>query len=64
MAEDAITLLNYVGWTKQQDLHVVSMSMGGMIALGRMSLLSKPVITIAIHKLQNWRQGFMTVSSH
>ncbi|KAM6495383.1 alpha/beta-hydrolase [Amanita muscaria] len=32
MAEDVITLLDYVGWTEDRDLHVVSVSLGGMIA--------------------------------
>ncbi|KAJ3559884.1 hypothetical protein NM688_g69 [Phlebia brevispora] len=31
MAEDTITLLNYVGWTEHRDLHVVAVSLGGMI---------------------------------
>lgn len=34
MAEDVITLLNYVGWTEHRDLHVVGISLGGMIAQG------------------------------
>lgn len=32
MAEDVITLLDYVGWT--DDIHVVGLSLGGMIAQG------------------------------
>ncbi|KIL67270.1 hypothetical protein M378DRAFT_122967 [Amanita muscaria Koide BX008] len=32
MAEDVITLLDYVGWTEDRDLHVVGISLGGMIA--------------------------------
>ncbi|KAI0084014.1 alpha/beta-hydrolase [Irpex rosettiformis] len=32
MADDAIALLNYVGWTEARDLHVVGVSLGGMIA--------------------------------
>lgn len=35
MAEDVITLLDYVGWTAERDLHVVGVSLGGMIALGK-----------------------------
>jgi len=35
MAEDTITLLEYVGWTG--DIHVVGMSMGGMVAQGESS---------------------------
>lgn len=34
MADDVIALLDYVGWTAEHDLHVVGVSMGGMIALG------------------------------
>lgn len=34
MAEDVIALLNYVGWTGARDLHVVAVSLGGMIAQG------------------------------
>ncbi|KAI0818892.1 alpha beta-hydrolase [Irpex lacteus] len=32
MADDTIALLNYVGWTEARDLHVVGVSLGGMIA--------------------------------
>ena len=37
MADDVIALLDYVGWTAEHDLHVVGVSMGGMIALGALS---------------------------
>ncbi|CAE6502177.1 unnamed protein product [Rhizoctonia solani] len=32
MAEDVITLLEHVGWTEERQLHVVGVSMGGMVA--------------------------------
>ncbi|KAJ7286044.1 alpha/beta-hydrolase [Mycena rebaudengoi] len=32
MAEDAIVLLDHVGWTAKRDIHVVGISLGGMIA--------------------------------
>ncbi|TDL27248.1 alpha/beta-hydrolase [Rickenella mellea] len=32
MAEDVITLLDYIGWTKQKDIHIVGVSLGGMIS--------------------------------
>jgi hypothetical protein len=34
MAEDIVTLLDYIGWTAPRDLHVVGISLGGMIAQG------------------------------
>jgi pimeloyl-ACP methyl ester carboxylesterase len=32
MAEDTIVLLDYLGWTSKRDVHVVGISLGGMIA--------------------------------
>ncbi|KAJ7090226.1 alpha/beta-hydrolase [Mycena belliarum] len=32
MAEDAIVLLDYLGWTQNRELHVVGISLGGMIS--------------------------------
>ncbi|KAJ6500437.1 Alpha/Beta hydrolase protein [Mycena sanguinolenta] len=32
MAEDAIVLLDYLGWTQKRGLHVIGISLGGMIA--------------------------------
>lgn len=36
MAEDVICLLDYVGWTAEKDVHVVGISLGGMIAQGEL----------------------------
>jgi pimeloyl-ACP methyl ester carboxylesterase len=40
MAEDAIVLLDFVGWTERRSVHVVGLSMGGMIAQG--ALVARP----------------------
>lgn len=37
MAEDAIALLDHVGWTGKRELHIVGISLGGMIAQGKIS---------------------------
>ena len=34
MAEDTLCLLNYLQWTEDRSLHIVGMSLGGMIAQG------------------------------
>jgi pimeloyl-ACP methyl ester carboxylesterase len=32
MAKDVIELVDYLGWTAERQLHVIGVSMGGMIA--------------------------------
>lgn len=34
MARDVIELLNFVGWKDDRSIHVVGLSLGGMIAQG------------------------------
>lgn len=46
MAEDAIALLDYVGWTGHRDLHVVGISLGGMIAQGKPEVISVTYVKI------------------
>lgn len=32
MAKDTLDVVNYLGWTSRRELHVIGVSMGGMIA--------------------------------
>ena len=34
MAEDVIVLLDFLDWTEKRSLHLVGLSLGGMIAQG------------------------------
>jgi pimeloyl-ACP methyl ester carboxylesterase len=42
MAIDVIALLDFVGWTDEQSLHLVGISLGGMIAQGMLRILMSP----------------------
>lgn len=42
MAEDAIVLLDFLGWTEKRSLHLVGQSLGGMIAQGTLRTLISP----------------------
>ncbi|KZT03511.1 alpha/beta-hydrolase [Laetiporus sulphureus 93-53] len=48
MAEDVIVLLDYVGWTAKHDLHVVGISLGGMIALELASRIPDRVVSLTL----------------
>ena len=37
MSQDIVVLLDHVGWTSERELHVVGVSLGGMIAQGERS---------------------------
>lgn len=39
MAEDVIELLDFIGWTEKRCVHVVGLSLGGMIAQGTLIFL-------------------------
>lgn len=39
MAEDVVVLLNHLKWTEERSIHVVGLSMGGMIAQGTIIVL-------------------------
>lgn len=34
MAEDVVTLVDFLGWKDERQLHIVGISLGGMISLG------------------------------
>ncbi|KAH9842334.1 Alpha/Beta hydrolase protein [Rhodofomes roseus] len=48
MADDVVTLLDYVGWTAKRDLHVVGISLGGMIALELATKIPERIVSLTL----------------
>ncbi|KAG6885774.1 hypothetical protein C0993_009879 [Termitomyces sp. T159_Od127] len=48
MAEDAIALLDYLGWTAERELHVVGISLGGMIAQELASRIPRRIASLVL----------------
>ena len=42
MARDTLELLEHVGWTEERSVHIVGISMGGMIAQEMVRLFLRP----------------------
>lgn len=57
MAQDAITLLDYVGWTEARSIHVVGLSLGGMISQGTL-VADTPSPASAIILMQIYRARY------
>jgi pimeloyl-ACP methyl ester carboxylesterase len=48
MAEDVITLLEHVGWIEERQLHVVGVSMGGMVAQELATRIPRRIISLVL----------------
>ncbi|KII88937.1 hypothetical protein PLICRDRAFT_175189 [Plicaturopsis crispa FD-325 SS-3] len=48
MAKDVVTLLDYVGWTEKRDLHVVGISLGGMISQELATLIPERIVSLTL----------------
>ncbi|KAG0706337.1 Alpha/Beta hydrolase protein [Suillus ampliporus] len=48
MAEDVITLLDYLQWTEERSVHVVGISLGGMIAQELADRIPDRIITLSL----------------
>ncbi|ESK83471.1 hypothetical protein Moror_4912 [Moniliophthora roreri MCA 2997] len=48
MAEDVIVLLNFIGWTSPRDLHIVGLSLGGMIAQELATRIPERIVSLLL----------------
>jgi len=48
MAEDAIALLDFIGWTEARSIHVVSISLGGMISQELAMRIPERIISLTL----------------
>jgi len=48
MAKDVVALFDYVGWTAERDIHVIGISLGGMIALELATLIPERIISLSL----------------
>jgi len=48
MANDVIMLLDYIGWTLQRQLHIVGLSLGGMISLELASKIAPRLVSLTL----------------
>jgi hypothetical protein len=56
MAEDVVVLLNYLKWTEERSVHVVGISMGGMIAQG--SIIVLQIHWWDLHRIPRARRSY------
>lgn len=57
MAQDAITLLDYVGWTEARSIHVVGLSLGGMISQGTLAVDKTAIALMQMYRARNQDSG-------
>ncbi|KAL5511750.1 hypothetical protein ACEPAH_4968 [Sanghuangporus vaninii] len=48
MAEDVIVLLDYIGWTEKRQVHVVGVSLGGMISMELSSRIPDRIVSLTL----------------
>ncbi|TBU66011.1 alpha/beta-hydrolase [Dichomitus squalens] len=64
MAEDAITLLNFVGWTEKHQVHVVGVSLGGMIAQELASRIPERIASLSLIVTKAGRRHWVDLPSY
>ncbi|KAF8337504.1 alpha/beta-hydrolase [Cantharellus anzutake] len=64
MAEDVITLLDYVGWKGRRQLHVIGISMGGMIAMELATRIPDRIATLGLISTKSGPRGLGSFPSY
>ncbi|KAH9854070.1 alpha/beta-hydrolase [Lenzites betulinus] len=64
MAEDTITLLDFVGWNKPRQLHVMGISLGGMIAQELAFKIPERVVSLTLVVTQPGGRRYLELPSY
>ncbi|PIL23842.1 hypothetical protein GSI_13593 [Ganoderma sinense ZZ0214-1] len=64
MAEDIIALLDFVGWTEKRQVHVVGVSLGGMIAQELASRIPKRIASLSLVVTKAGRRQLVDLPSY
>ncbi|KAI1787887.1 alpha/beta-hydrolase [Ganoderma leucocontextum] len=64
MAEDVIALLDFVGWTEKHQIHVVGVSLGGMIAQELASRIPERIASLSLVVTKAGRRHLVDLPSY
>ncbi|KAI0747963.1 alpha/beta-hydrolase [Daedaleopsis nitida] len=64
MADDVITLLDFVGWSAKHQIHVVGVSLGGMIAQELATKISERIVSLSLIVTKPGRRRLVELPSY
>ncbi|RPD65974.1 alpha/beta-hydrolase [Lentinus tigrinus ALCF2SS1-7] len=64
MANDVIILLNYIGWTEKRQIHVVGVSLGGMIAQEIAFKIPERIVSLSLVVTKAGRRRLVELPSY
>ncbi|TFK81695.1 alpha/beta-hydrolase [Polyporus arcularius HHB13444] len=64
MADDVVTLLDYIGWKEKRQIHVVGVSLGGMIAQEVASKIPERIVSLSLIVTKAGRRRLVELPSY